>query len=49
MFGQQPSAQLTEVNSAITSLTNQIEKSFASYENVDQAGADSLKKINGKS
>ncbi len=30
-------------------LKTQIEKSRASYQNVDQAGADSLKKINGKS
>lgn len=48
-FGQQASAQLTEINNAINSLKTQIEKSRASYENVDQAAADSLKKINGKS
>lgn len=48
-FGQKTAQQLVEVAKAIESLKTQIEKSRASYQNVDQAHADSLKKLNGKS
>lgn len=48
-FGQEAQKTLTSLAQAIESLKTQIEKSRASYTNVDQAGADSLKKINGKS
>lgn len=48
-FGQDAAKQLTEIGKAIDSLKVQIEKSRASYKNVDQAGVDSFKKINGKS
>jgi hypothetical protein len=48
-FGRDAARQLTDISKAIESLKVQIEKSRASYKNVDQAGADSLKKINGKS
>jgi hypothetical protein len=48
-FGQQATRQLTDIAKAIESLKIQIEKSRASYVNVDQGHADSLKKLNGKS
>jgi methyl-accepting chemotaxis protein len=48
-FGQGAQQTLVSLAQAIESLKTQIEKSRASYTNADQAGADSLKKINGKS
>jgi aldehyde:ferredoxin oxidoreductase len=48
-FGSEAIKQIEDVNKAIESLKVQIEKSRASYRNVDQGGADSLNKINGKS
>ncbi|MEV6243762.1 hypothetical protein [Lentzea sp. NPDC051838] len=48
-FGTAAITQIADVARAIDSLKTQIEKSRASYRNVDQAGADSLNKINGKS
>ncbi|MET8757476.1 hypothetical protein [Lentzea sp. NPDC004782] len=48
-FGQDAQNTLKSVHDAIEALKTQIEKSRASYEAVDQAGADSLKKLNGKS
>lgn len=48
-FGTSAIKQIEDVARAIESLKTQIEKSRASYENADQAGSDSLKKINGKS
>ncbi|GAB2819033.1 type VII secretion target [Lentzea nigeriaca] len=48
-FGRDAAQQITEIGKAIDSLKAQIEKSRASYHNVDQAGADSMKKLNGKS
>jgi hypothetical protein len=48
-FGKAAIKQIEDVARAIESLKTQIEKSRASYQNADQAGADSLKKLNGKS
>lgn len=48
-FGAAAVKQIEDLDRAIESLKTQIEKSRASYQNVDQAGADSLKKLNGKS
>ena len=48
-FGTAAVKQIEDLDRAIESLKTQIEKSRASYQNVDQAGADSLTKINGKS
>lgn len=48
-FGAAAIKQIEDVARAIESLKTQIDKSRASYKNVDQAGADSLKKLNGKS
>jgi hypothetical protein len=47
-FGNAALKQIEDVGRAIESLKTQIEKSRASYKNVDQAGADSLKKLDGK-
>lgn len=49
MFGQEGQKTLKSVHDAIEALKTQIEKSRASYKAVDQAGADSLKKLDGKS
>ncbi|MEU7479203.1 hypothetical protein AB0A63_24670 [Lentzea sp. NPDC042327] len=48
-FGTAAVKQIEDVAKAIESLITQIEKSRASYTNVDQAGSDSFRKINGKS
>lgn len=48
-FGREATALLTDASRAIDSLKVQIEKSRASYRNVDEADSDSFKKINGKS
>ncbi|ANZ38111.1 hypothetical protein BBK82_20635 [Lentzea guizhouensis] len=48
-FGQAAIKQIDDIDRAIESLKTQIEKSRASYKNVDEAGSDSFKKINGKS
>ncbi|MGW6446531.1 hypothetical protein [Lentzea sp. NPDC055074] len=48
-FGTAAIKQIEDVARAIESLKTQIDKSRASYENVDQAASDSLEKINGKS
>jgi hypothetical protein len=48
-FGEAAQQTLVDVGKAIDALKTQIEKSRASYKNVDQAGADSLKKLDGKS
>ncbi|MFD4641089.1 type VII secretion target [Lentzea sp. NPDC058436] len=44
-FGTAAQATLTDLSKAIDELKTQIEKSRASYQNVDQAGANSLKKL----
>lgn len=49
IFGQKASQQLINATKVIESLKTQIEKSRASYQNVDQSHADSLKKLNGNS
>jgi hypothetical protein len=48
-FGTAAQQTLKGLAKAIQELKTQIEKSRASYQNVDQAGADSLKKLDGKS
>ncbi|PWK89447.1 hypothetical protein C8D88_102720 [Lentzea atacamensis] len=48
-FGQSAISQITDIGKAIDSLIEQLEKSRTSYRNVDQAHADSLKHLNGKS
>ncbi|MDX8145719.1 hypothetical protein SK854_26655 [Lentzea sp. BCCO 10_0061] len=48
-FGKQAIQQILDVNQAIDSLKTQIEKSRASYQNADQSGVASLKKLDGKS
>lgn len=48
-FGRAAQQTLKDIAKAIEQLKTQIEKSRASYQNVDQAGADSLKKLDGKS
>jgi uncharacterized protein YukE len=48
-FGQNAISQITDIGKAIDSLIEQLEKSRASYRNVDQAHADSLKKLHGTS
>ncbi|MFD4675812.1 hypothetical protein ACFWNN_39200 [Lentzea sp. NPDC058450] len=48
-FGQGAQTTLIDLGKAIDALKVQIEKSRASYKNVDQAGVDSMKKIDGKS
>lgn len=48
-FAQTVVKQIEDLDRAIESLKTQIEKSRASYKNVDQAGHDSFKQINGKS
>lgn len=48
-FGTAAVKQIEDVSHAIDSLKTQIEKSRASYQNADQAGRDSFKKIDGKS
>jgi hypothetical protein len=48
-FGTAGQQTLRDLAKAINELKTQIEKSRASYHNVDQAGSDSFKKINGKS
>lgn len=48
-FGEAATKQLADIEREIASLRTQIEKSRASYQNVDQAHADSLKKLDGKS
>ncbi|MFJ5991246.1 hypothetical protein [Lentzea sp. NPDC092896] len=47
-FGTAAIKQIEDVARAIESLKTQIEKSRASYQNVDQAGSDSLTKLDGK-
>jgi uncharacterized protein YukE len=48
-FGTGAVQTLTEMAKALEALKTQIEKSRASYQNVDQTHADSLKKLDGKS
>ncbi|NKE59130.1 hypothetical protein FXN61_20860 [Lentzea sp. PSKA42] len=48
-FGTAGQQTLKSLAKAINELKTQIEKSRASYHNVDQAGRDSFKKIDGKS
>lgn len=48
-FGRAAQQTIRDVAKAIDELKTQIEKSRASYRNADQAGAGSLKKIDGKS
>ncbi|KOV83993.1 hypothetical protein [Nocardia sp. NRRL S-836] len=48
-FGAGAIKQIEDVGRAIESLKTQIEKSRASYRNVDQSGANSFTKLNGKS
>ena len=48
-FGENAIKTLTEMSKALEGLKTQIEKSRASYENVDQTHAGSLKKLDGKS
>lgn len=47
-FGRAAQQTLIDVSKAIAQLKTQIEKSRASYQAVDEAGADSLKKLDGK-
>jgi formate dehydrogenase assembly factor FdhD len=47
-FGENAINQIIDISKAIDSLVEQLEKSRASYQNTDQAHADSLKKLNGK-
>ncbi|RDI33065.1 type VII secretion target [Lentzea flaviverrucosa] len=47
-FGENATQQLVDITKVIQSLIEQVEKSRASYQNVDQSQADSLKKLNGK-
>lgn len=48
-FGTTAIAQLIDIAKAIDSLIEQLQKSRASYQNVDRSHADSLKNLNGKS
>jgi hypothetical protein len=48
-FGQGAAQTLAEMSKALEALKTQIEKSRASYQNVDQTHADSIKKLDGKS
>ncbi|SFR11848.1 hypothetical protein SAMN04488564_103681 [Lentzea waywayandensis] len=48
-FGENAIAQIIDISKAIDSLVEQLDKSRANYRNADQAHADSLKKLNGKS
>ncbi|MGW6934723.1 hypothetical protein ACWGE0_32005 [Lentzea sp. NPDC054927] len=48
-FGEAATGQVREAIREINTLKTAIEKSRASYQNTDQAGADSLKNLNGKS
>jgi hypothetical protein len=48
-FGEAAIKTLTEMSKALDGLKTQIEKSRASYQNVDQSHADAIKKLDGKS
>ncbi|MGZ3142718.1 hypothetical protein ACVDFE_12110 [Lentzea chajnantorensis] len=48
-FGTEAQKTLKDVYKAIDDLKTQIDKSRASYQGVDQAHADALKKLDGKS
>jgi uncharacterized protein YukE len=47
-FGRAAQQTVRDIAKAIDELKTQIEKSRATYQNVDRAGADSLKKLDGK-
>jgi len=48
-FGNAATGQIRDILREVEALKTQLEKSRASYQHADHAGADSLKNLNGKS